>query len=539
MRRGVSKPVFGNFVLDVLVLVSVAWAVVCFFKCNYSNGRPILWGILYNDCITNTFLTVTVYFVARLSFSIHFRWSKVLFYSLLFSFLLRELYICSRQYMLGNGEMVGSFGNTGLLGGFLSICICIIGPLIMNNRSYVLLLLLLPVLLFVIMAFSRASWLCIVVVSFLLCMERESIRTFICSWKIPLLLIVSAMAMFVYFLKKESADSRLFMALVVLRYIPQIGLFGVGPGNYCGLYGRALFDYFLGNECGFSDSSIGCLEILTQGKISVGIPDYSYNETIRLLTETGFVGVAIITVVTIVTFLRLYKRRDPLSYGYLALIIFSQFSFPSAVPLFCCLFAIFIAAGASIKNEQSAGGIYPYLIICTILSVAVFCIGTNKKDADFVNKECMYMHDSYELGFYDDACRIGESLYERGYASDLFMLEYGTSLCRNRDYVNCIKVLNHGMELSASPTFWRIMGDNSFNSGDYSLAEKHYLHSFIMAPNRMRPLLDLARLYYATGQTEKLFCISDCSTKMIPKVENEKTKKMQEEISALKSAVNK
>ena len=158
--------------------------------------------------------------------------------------------------MLGNGELVGSFGNTGLLGGFLSICICIIGPLIINNRSYVLLLLLLPVLLVVLIAFSRASWLCIAVVSFLLCMERESIRTFICSWKIPLLLIVCAMAIFVYSLKKESADSRLFMTLVVLRYIPQTGLFGAGPGNYCGFYGRALYDYFLCNKCGFSDSSI-------------------------------------------------------------------------------------------------------------------------------------------------------------------------------------------------------------------------------------------------------------------------------------------
>lgn len=537
MRRDVSKPFCGIFVLDVLVVVSLVWAVVCFFRCNYSNGRPFLWGILYNDCITNTFLTVTVYFIARLSFSIHFRWSKVVFYSLLFSFLLRELYICSRQYMLGNGELVGSFGNTGLLGGFLSICICIIGPLIINNRSYVLLLLLLPVLLVVLIAFSRASWLCIAVVSFLLCMERESIRTFICSWKIPLLLIVCAMAIFVYSLKKESADSRLFMTLVVLRYIPQTGLFGAGPGNYCGFYGRALYDYFLCNKCGFSDSSISCLEILAQRKIEVGIPDYSYNESIRLLTETGFVGVAIITVVTIVTFLRLYKRRDPLSYGYLALIIFSQFSFPSTVPLFCCLFAFFVAAGTSIENEDSAGGIYPHLIICTMLSVAAFCIGTNKKETDLVNKEFMYMHDSYELGFYDDVCRIGESLYERGYASDFFMLEYGTSLCRNGDYVNCIRVLSHGMEMSASPTFWKVMGDNSFNVGDYTLAEKHYLHSFIMAPNRMQPLLDLARLYFATGQSEKLLCISNCSAKMIPKVENEKTKKMREEISALQSAV--
>lgn len=537
MRIGVLKPVYGVSILDILVIVTLVWMVVCFMECNYSNDRPLWWGILYNDCISNAVLTVMVYFIARLSFSIHFRLSETVFYVLMFSLMLFELWICTQQYVFFKGEMVGSLGNSGLLGGFLSICICTIGATIIKTRKKLFLFLLLPVLFVVLKTLSRASWLSIVIVIFLLCVERKPIRTFLYSWKVPLILIVLATVFYVYFLKRESAESRLFMAMVVLRYMPETGLFGAGPGNYCGFYGKALYDYFLSERCGFFDSSIECMEILTQLKTSVGIPDYSYNEPLRLLTETGLIGASLLTVVTIVSFTRLYKMREPLSYGYLALIIFSQFSFPSVVPLFCCMFAVFMAAGASVKSENTMDGINLHLIICTILSIAIMCIGVKEKDKDYANREFMKMHDSYELAFYKDACITGEWLYSKGYASALFMLEYGTSLCEVRDYEKCKRVLSHGMEMSASPMFWKVFGDNSFNTGDYSMAEMQYLHSFIMAPNRMQPLLDLARLYSVTGQTDKLSLIKDYSKRIIPKVENEKTREIRKKISDFQSEV--
>lgn len=520
---------------DYSMLFLTVWIVASFFHNNIINDRAAIWGILYNDYVSKAILTAMVYFVGRLCFTIHFKWSKMILYVILCIVVLRELAFCFLQYMHGNKTPTGSIGNTGLLGGLVSVCLCVLVADIVKERRYIRLLLLLPLFVLLIMTFSRAAWLSCAVFFLVLCLKSESIRRFMYKWKVPLLLIVIGIGISVYLLKKDSADSRLFMTSLILRNCNKLGLLGVGPGNYCGFYGRSLYDFFLNKGCVHNDSSLECIEALTMDIIRIGLPDCAYNELLRTLVETGFLGAVFISIVTLLSFVRLYKSKDSLSYGFLALIVFSQFSFPSKIPLFCCLYALLLAAGSSIPDVKESNRIKPHMAVCSFLTVVVFSYISVSRRVDAVYNGLNDMKDSYNQGLYDDAAIAGASLYNREYISPKYFLDYGKALNKTQDFNLSDKVLKQGLEMSASPDFWKVLGDNSVSKGDYLSAEYQYQHSFIMLPNRMQPLLDLARLYNLTGDTVKLSRIQNCALRIIPKVENDKTKRMRNEIMALQS----
>lgn len=520
---------------DYSMLFLTAWAVVCFCHNNMINGRNATWGILYNDYVAKTVLTALLYYVGRLCFTIQYKWSRIIFSVILCTVVFRELVLCFSQYMHGNMTPTGSIGNTGLLGGLVSVCLCVLVADIIKFGRYIFLLLLVPLFALLVITFSRAAWLSCATVILVICLKTENIRGWISKWKVPLLIFVLGAGIAVYSLKKESADSRLFMTSLILRNCNKLGLFGVGPGNYCGFYGKSLYDFFLDRECVLNDDSMERIEALTSVRIGTGLPDCAYNELLRTLVETGFLGVAFFLTVTLLSFLRLYKSNDSLSYGFLSLMIFSQFSFPSKIPLFCCLYALLLAAGSSIPDVKESNRIKPHMAVCSFLTVVVFSYISVSRRVDSVYNGLNDMKDSYNQGLYDDAAIAGASLYNREYISPKYFLDYGKALNKTQDFNLSDKVLKQGLEMSASPDFWKVLGDNSVSKGDYLSAEYQYQHSFIMLPNRMQPLLDLARLYNLTGDTVKLSRIQNCALRIIPKVENDKTRRMRNEIMALQS----
>ena len=536
MRIEISHPSAGRVIFDIIMVVLLVWTAMCLVNNNIINGRTGTWGILYNDYVSKVALMAVVYSVSRLCFTIHFQCSRIILYVVLCAVSLREMSFCILQLLHGNGALTGTMGNSGLLGGLISVCLCVFGAEIVKSGRYIRLLFLLPLIALEIASFSRASWLSCLTVTCILCLKNKRLNHWISKWRNLLFPSVFIVGIVIYYLKKESADSRMFMNLMILRNCYKVGLFGVGPGNYCGFYGRSLFDYFLSKGCGHNDSSIECVEVLTRERIVAGLPDCSYNELLMAFVETGFVGALLLTAVSLLAFLRLYRNNDPMSYGFLALLIFSQFSFPSMEPLFCGLFAILLASGASTFDIKRQNEIRWYHMVCPLLCFLVFVSLSKTRKVDSLYKELIEMQDLFDLGLYDDAAKTGALIYGQGYASPKFLLMYGMALRNINEYDKSDKVIHHGLEMSVSPEFWKVLGDNSVSKGDYLMAEKHYLHSFIMMPNRLQPLLDLAILYNLIGETKNLSRIGTCTQRMIPKIENEKTKCIKEEIMALQKA---
>ena len=226
MRIDILQSSAGKVISDFIMMVLLVWTVLSFFHNNISNGRVLTWGIQYNDCVSKAVLMSLVYCIGRICFTIHFQWSRIIFYVIIGLIALRELLFCMMQFLHGNGTITGSMGNTGLLGGFISVCLCFFGAGIVKDGKYFRLLFLLPLLVLEIISFSRAAWLSCAIVAGVLLFRSESLNRWNYKWKIPLFLSAFYLGIIVYYLKKESADSRLFMALLTLRNCTKVGLLG-------------------------------------------------------------------------------------------------------------------------------------------------------------------------------------------------------------------------------------------------------------------------------------------------------------------------
>lgn len=510
--------------MDCLVLVMCLWSMLCYCMNNVEHDRSFFWGMNVNDHIGYVVVFGAVYFGVRALSVIGYKNVEILGIAYLALCLVRELFHCFYQLFHGQSVVVGTFSNPGILGGFIAVCISLFLAYVFEKRKPMFLLCLIPLVALVIVTGSRASWVSIFFVLLVLSMRDSRAKDFMKTHSIIIACVILAVGVLLYFLKRGSADGRMFMAFLSLKNIKDVGLFGVGPGNYCGFYGRALYDYFMNDYCGQLDGSVYSLEGLINEKIGIGIPDCSYNEFLRIAAETGLTGLIICLVLSASAFYRLYKNNDPMALGLLALLVFAQFSYPYMYPVFYVMFAFFLGVGASVTSEYKAikSG-YIQTAVISLAFLAFHIIRTGKVHELELKENLICMKDYGNTGLYDEVIDIASKLYEKEYCSTSFLLQYGEALSKTGNYEKSDSILAHGLEMSASPSFWRLLGVNSNSRKGFEKAEEQFIHSFVMVPNRILPLYDLAQLYNYNSQADKLSCVIGYSARFTPKIENEKT----------------
>lgn len=524
LRKVLKQLMSGNYSMDCLVLVMCLWSILCYCMNNIEHDRSFFWGMNVNDHIGFVVVFGVVYFGVRALSFIGYSNVEMLGCSYFALCLSRELFHCFYQLFHGHSVVVGTFSNPGILGGFIAVCISLLLAYVFEKWKPIFLLCLIPLAALVIVTGSRASWVSILVVLFVLSMRDSRAKEFIKKYYIIIICGILAVVVLLYFLKRGSADGRMFMAFLSLKNIKDVGLFGVGPGNYCGFYGRALYDYFLNDYCGQLDGSVYSLEGLINDKIGIGIPDCSYNEFIRIAVETGLTGLIICVALSASAFYRLYVNNDPMALGLLSLLVFAQFSYPYMYQVFYVMFAFFLGVGASVTCECKAiKSKHIQMAILSLAFLAFHIIRTAKVHELELKENLMCMNDYSNNGLYAEVIDIASKLYEREYCSTSFLLQYGESLSKTRNYEKSDSILVHGLEMSASPSFWRLLGLNSTSRDGFEKAEDQFIHSFVMAPNRILPLYDLAQLYNNNSETDKLSCVIGYSARFTPKIENEKT----------------
>lgn len=533
-RQVLKRLLLGNHSLDFLVGVMCLWSMLCYCMNNIEHDRSFFWGININDHMGFVVAFGSVYFGVRaLSFIGHKNIEMLgfLFFALC---LLRELFHCFYQMFHGQSIVVGTFNNSGILGGFIAVCISLLLAYCLEIRKPLLLLFMIPLVALVFVTKSRASWVSILVVLFVLLMKDRRAKDFINTHSKIITCWILALVILLYFLKRESADGRIFMALLSLKKIRSVGFFGVGPSNYCGFYGRALYDYFLNDYCGQLDGSIYSLEGLINEKIRIGIPDCSYNEFLRIAIETGLIGLILCVVLSASAFYRLYINNDAMAFGLLALLVFAQLSFPYMYHVFYVMFAFFLGIGASVtcRSEAITRRHIPMAVV-SLAFLTFHIIRTGKIHELELKENLICMNDYSNKGLYDEVIDIASKLYAKEYCSTLFLLEYGEALTEIHNYGKSDSILTHGLEMSASPSFWRLLGLNNTLRDSIEQAEEQFIHSFVMVPNRILPLYDLAMLYNNNSDADKLSCVIDYSNRITPKIENAKTVSIRNAIKNL------
>ena len=327
-------------------------------------------------------------------------------------------------------------------------------------------------------------------------------------------------------MKQESADSRLLTWRVMAGEIVRNPLSGTGFGTFEGEYAKNQAEFFRTHP----DSRF--MQV-------ADAPSHGFNEYLQIGMETGIPGILLLAAILVISFIRLYRTKQPAAYGLLSLMVFALFSYPLSLIPFQILLALFICQSAGSDRESAAPGksIYADRISLIVSSCLIIAITTMIRpyynEKILAAKEWKEIRYFYNMGLYHDCLPDYAKLYPTLSDNPRFLFEYGHSLNKMENYTKSNPVLEEGAEISNDPMFFNIIGNNYKELGDYGAAEESYAAAFAIVPNRLYPLFLLMNLYKDSGQHAKAREIAKRIIEFRPKVESSATKQMREEAGEL------
>ena len=359
--------------------------------------------------------------------------------------------------------LTGTFPNPGPLGGYISICISVMFAYYFWGTSKIVRLLCLFVSLSGIIILpstqSRSAVLALVVSVFMMIRKIEVGRYYLQKHGKILLFLGIIAIMFMYIIKKSSADGRVFMDSISVRIICK-NIRGVGPDNFAGAYGEEQFTYFKQNINNAGD----CLDWTNLNeniRLIADCPDRAYNEYIQIGVEYGLVAMLYFISMIIYCIYISYERNDYLCYGLIAFAVFSLFSYPLHLILFQILFSVFIVScliPVVIKGEGT--GIILFIISTAICHNCVFSSVKKLEREKKVIKEYNKIEQWYENEYYEYVVEDCKKIFEEMQNNRFFLFTYGRSLQFVGSYEKSDSILMMGAKVSSDPMFWNVMGNN-------------------------------------------------------------------------------
>ena len=443
----------------------------------------------------------------------------------------------SNHYMYA---CTGSFNNPGPYGGFLAVCISILGAYAIKGHNIVfryitgitslISLILLP------STMSRTAMLAVFCASLLLAASTDVGKIFLKKYRILLIVVVVIVGSGAYMFKKPSADGRLFMNRISIMAIKSNGMDGAGLGRFGAAYGDAQARYF-GEHMAISGDDTDYTILRESDRLTADCPQYAYNEYLQLGVEGGPLAMLLFISLIILAIIASYKRGDVWCYGLLALAVFAMFSYPLHIIQFQVLLAVMLAACATPRSEGIFGGsvvmIVALIISLLILISSIPWINRLKEATEAWKKTEKWYNMEYYYYVIDDA----DTLYDFMRHDYWFLFAYGQSLSEEGQYIKSNEVLSEGTEISSDLMFWIVMGNNNLSLERYEEAERCYKHAFHMVPNRLYPLCRLAELYIKIGDYYRFQDMKQKIDRFKSKVESPITDVLKKRITELSDSI--
>ena len=448
-------------------------------------------------------------------------------------------YADSNNYLY---KLTGSFQNPGPYAGFLATILPLLLQFFLQkssikNKWFRLLISLLcygGILLFLSIlpaTMSRAAWLAAILGSGVVLAKYyklyDRLRQLIAKYKkmtVPsfciLGLLVVALCLGIYYLKKDSADGRLLMWKVTTRIIAEHPWFGVGVGRFSGAYGKAQADYFASGEA------------TEQEEYLAGSPEYAFNEFLQIAAETGLIGLFLFLGILYSAFRLAYKYRQWGVVGSLsALLTFACFSYPFSIWQHMLLLVLLLAMCGNNRQLFYKRGNYLMIIILSVILLlpiiwTVFKWREQQKSIEAWKEEQTY----YNMAIYEGTVDNYQRLYPCLREDPRFLFEYGQCLSKTGKYEQSNIIMHEGAEKSSDPMFWIIIGKNYQAMGDYKQAEKCFQYASLMIPHRLYPIYLLANLYFERNDIEKALQTAHRVIEKRPKVMSAAIKEMKAEM---------
>ena len=320
--------------------------------------------------------------------------------------------------------------------------------------------------------------------------------------------ILGGMALF--YLKKDSANGRLFMWKISCHAIKQEPM-GYGNGKFAYAYGNAQEAYFRDGNYSLQEEFVA------------GSPEYAFNEYLQVAVEGGLASLlCVLACIGFCLWDGIKKNRISACGGVMALLVFGFSSYPMQIPAFVVSF-IFLLAACVIGRSA------PKLLIFALCMGGIsFYIGQNNKYE--ACKEWAGAKMLYKVGAYESAKEGYGKLYAELKGKGSFLFEYGHTLHKLKEYDVSTLMLEEAEHYSCDPMILNIIGKNYQEKKEYERAEEYLIRSTHRLPGRIYPYYLLAKLYDEWGKREEMREMAEIVLTKEPKIQSTAIKEMRSEV---------
>lgn len=323
----------------------------------------------------------------------------------------------------------------------------------------------------------------------------------------------------VFYLKKDSANGRLFMWKIGLNAIAEQPLTGYGRGGFPSAYGAAQEAYFANDTYAAWEEHVA------------GTPEYAFNEYLQIAIEWGIPALLLcLAVVAWCLWRGIRTRRIGACGGVLSLAIFSFSSYPLQLPVFVVTLAALLFACAMGRKRR-------WLLLFSFgVGLSSLYLWTHN-DYEACRKWTR-VSMLYHTGAYHAAEKEYAALYPALCNRAAFMFEYAHCLHKLELCAASNDIFEAATLLTCDPMVLNVMGKNYQMQGQYEEAEHCFRRAIHRLPGRIYPYYLLAKLYAEPEylHPEKFAQMADMVMTKEPKVQSTAIREMREEIERIRDS---
>lgn len=394
-------------------------------------------------------------------------------------------------------SITGSFYNPGPYSGYLAMIFPIVlyeflcvSDVIKNKRTsvtyYSLCVIISLLICMLLIGMSRASWFAVLISCFFVCSIHYSCfnslrekwhlyckRMIVCV--ICIFITLSICCLGVYYLKKDSADGRLFIWKITSLAISKRPS-GYGEDSFFKIYGETQEGYFKSGNYSKKEEFVA------------GSPQYAFNEYLRIALEYGiFVLIVCLLVLYYCLSEGLKRKYVGLCGAILSLMAFSLFSYPLSYPSIVVTAIVLLLTCVSEKSS------IVFIVFCLFIGGIGVC--WDNEDTYMSDKKWYRCRKLGKLCGDEFVKAEYDKLYLKLKKSGTFLFEYGKCLSRLGDYDKSNEILKEAEKYNCDPMILNIIGKNYQKQANYVKAEEYFIRAIYRLPNRIYPYYLLAKLY--------------------------------------------
>lgn len=488
-----------------------------------------------------------VFVTVRILFAVSRKWAMRVV-------LLSVLVLYSVQLYMGLSQIVtevisgmpilvtGSYQNPGPYGCLISILVCLLVACYAlfetgSIERKVCSVMCVPGVLILPLTQSRTAMLAFAVSMCLLavCAYREKAVRILRRYGILILMGVLAAGITAYMFKKDSADGRMYMLRTSLVTMQRNGFRGVGRGRFGAAFAETQRMQFRQQIEAHGADALDWTVLNEKDRMAAESPTHAFNEYMYLGVEHGASVMLLFLVLIITVVICSYRRKTVWCYGMTAFAIIAFFSYPLHSWITQIVFAVLAAASVADGGRRlKAPGMGALAVAQLALLIMVLVQLPEVRQKSRIEDAWKSVQQLHNMECYADVAERCESMMPYMKDNADFLYAYGQSLNKIGEYAKSDSILKLGTEVSGNPMLWNVMGNNSLALGRYDEAEQRYMQAFYTLPNRIYPLILLAKLQYARGDMESLSDMQDRIKSFIPKVESVRTELLRAEVRNLK-----